>query len=364
MNGVGCGYFIHANTTRFRFERIKGVFNATDVNRDGLDDIVVYERQDWVDRCDTKTSWRRIYRLDASGGTLVDASKDFSSYYRDVEKNYRNEKSQYERTSELSKKECQQQYEAIIRRANALAGSGVSPVAAESKLSATLAIADRNPAAPVPGSLSVAPWRALELGKSGNGVAFRRVGNDAIAFFDKTEIAKCVKGSEFQGERKTFLAGTLAVSRVHVSPVSPTGAYIAVFCGDEDSASGVQLLIPQTKSFFSPLPRDLFFVLQPWISFSPDDRYAILNQSGDEGNYSPLVLNLITRQAKKLGAPLFAHDEKTQPVWLNDKIVKYRVGQICDDKRDASCKSMGIYEFEVDVSSMKVKRKRIADYRP
>lgn len=88
----------------------------------------------------------------------------------------------------------------------------------------------------------------------------------------------------------------------------------------------------------------------------------MLNQSGDEGNYALLALDLSTRRAAKLSAPLFPHDENAQSVWLNGKTVKYRASSICDDHSDP-CKSLGVYEFEVDVSSMKVKRKRIADWR-
>ena len=204
-------------------------------------------------------------------------------------------------------------------------------------------------------------WQVLKLGQSGNGIMFKRVGNDAIAFFDNMPIAKCVTASKME---RQYLEGMLAVSGVKVSPPSPTGQYIAVFCASEsDSAASVQLVDLKTKSFFSPGPRDLFAVLDPWISFSPDDRYAVLNQSGDEGNYAPLVLDLSTRRAAKLSAPLFPHDENAQVVWLNGKTVKYLASSICDDHSDP-CKSLGVYEFEVDVSSMKVKRKRIADWRP
>lgn len=121
-DGFLCGYLIHTIADRFRFEKIEGVFDVVDVNRDGLDEITVYERQDSADRCDANTSWRRIYMLGPSGGKLVDASKEFPSYYADLEKGYRKEKAQYEGGAGQSKKECQQQFDAIIRRANALAG--------------------------------------------------------------------------------------------------------------------------------------------------------------------------------------------------------------------------------------------------
>ncbi|MHB0985216.1 MAG: hypothetical protein ACYC05_06435 [Sulfuricella sp.] len=140
-------------------------------------------------------------------------------------------------------------------------------------------------------------WRVIKLGQSVSGIMFKRVGNDAVVFFDKTPIAKCVSGSDFQGERRVYLKDTLASSKVGVSPVSPTGQYMAVFCSsgypdsDEinDAAYGIQLVNLKTKAFFSPSPHSLFQVLDPWISFSPDDRYAVLNQSGDEGNYTTLA---------------------------------------------------------------------------
>ncbi len=246
------------------------------------------------------------------------------------------------------------------------AGGGTNaPLIGGAKAEMPRARAEKNPAVQVTTVPSAIRWQVLTLGQSGNGVAFRKVGNDAIAFLGEMQIAKCVNGSNFQGERLVYLEGTLATSRVHVSPLSPTRQYIAVFCAIEaDSASSVQLVNLQSKSFFSPGPGDLFMNLDPWISFSPDDQYAVLNQAGDEGNYSALVLNLSTRKAKKLNAPLFTHDEKTQPVWPTDRNVTYRAGQVCDDISDPECKSQGIYEFEVDVTSMNVTRKRIGDWHP
>lgn len=197
-------------------------------------------------------------------------------------------------------------------------------------------------------SPTASQWRVLKLGQSGNGITYKGVVSNAIVFFGKTPVAKC----------RARYPEELAVSEVHVSPASPTGEYIAVFCADPDSASGVQLINLKTKTFFSPSPHSLFEVLDPWISFSPDDQYAVLNQSGDEGNYAPLVLDLKTRRAKILAAPLFPHEEGAQTTWLNDKTVKYRRSDACDDK---SCNSVGTYDFEVNVSTMKVKRKRVGN---
>lgn len=191
-------------------------------------------------------------------------------------------------------------------------------------------------------------WHVLKIGQSGNGITYQGAVNNAIVFFGKTPIAKC--RARHPEELKT--------SEVHVSPASPTGQYIAVFCADPEAASGVQLVNLKTKMFFAPGPHNLFQVLQPWISFSPDDRYAVLNQSGDEGNYEPLVLDLNTRRAKTLDAPLFPHEEGAQTTWLNDKTVKYRRSDACDDK---SCNFVGTYDFEVNVSTMKVKRKRVGN---
>lgn len=208
-------------------------------------------------------------------------------------------------------------------------------------------------------------WQVLKLGQNGNGngITFKRVGNDAIAFLDKTPIEKCVSGSDYQGLREN-LEYKLEWSRV-ISAASHTGQYVAVFCTSGsseyrylDDAYGVHLINLKTKTFFSPGPSKLFQLLQPWISFSPDDRYAVLNQAGDEGDYAPLVLDLNTRRAKILAAPLFPHEEGAQTIWLNDKTVKYRQNNACDDK---SCKSVGTYEFEVNVSTMKVKRKRVGN---
>jgi hypothetical protein len=198
-------------------------------------------------------------------------------------------------------------------------------------------------------SLTASQWQVLKIGQSRNGITYKGTVNNAIVFFGKTPVAKC----------RARYPEELAVSEVRVSPVSPTGQYIAVFCSAEASpASGVQLFNLKTKSVFSPNPRALFEVLDPWISFSPDDRYAVLNQSGDEGNYAPLVLDLNTRRAKKLNAPLFPHEEGTKTTWLSDRTAKYRRSDACDDK---SCKSVGTYEFEVDVSTMKVKRTRVGN---
>lgn len=214
-----------------------------------------------------------------------------------------------------------------------------------------------SPQAQAPVSGPDSQWHILKLGQSGNGVTYRRIGNEAIAFLDRAPIAKCVKESKLRGLPRESAEFILKESQVHVSPTSPTGQFIAMFCADPDSASGVQFINLRTKAFFSPNPPRLFEVLNPWVTFSPDDRYAVLNQSGDEGNYSPLVLNLSTQRAAKLVAPLVIHEEKNQPSWITDTTIKYR-NKMCTDK---SCGSWGNYELEVDVSSLKVKRKRIAD---
>ena len=220
---------------------------------------------------------------------------------------------------------------------------------------------DGTPTVQAATSPTASRWQVLKLGQSGNGIVFKRVGNDAIAFLDKTPIEKCLSGSDYQSNRES-LEYKLKWSRV-VSAASHTGQYVAVFCtsgGDDreylDEAYGVHLINLKTKTFFSPGPSKLFQLLQPWISFSPDDRYAVLNQSGDEGDYAPLVLDLNIRRAKILDAPLFPHEEGSQTTWLNDTTAKYRRSDACDDK---SCNSVGTYDFEVNVSTMKVKRKRV-----
>lgn len=362
-DGFQCGYLIHINAGIFRFEKIEGNFKASDVDRDGLDEIVTYELQSWADRCDTRIAWRRIFRLDRSGSKLVDASNAYANYYADLERNYRQDKAAYEKSATPVDSQCSKAFDAILKRANSIAGARIAQVPATVKLP-ELPAEHAAAANPVASQQPATQWRVLKVGQSGNGVSFRKVGDDATAFFDKTPIAKCVNGSNFRGERRSYLKSEMAVAEVHVSPLSPTGQYLAVFCGSENSSAGaIHLIMPRTGSVFSPLPRELFLVLDPWVSFSPDDRYAVLNQSGDEGNYSALVLNLSTRRAAKLAAPLFPHDEKSGPVWLTDRTVKYRVGQICDDNRDP-CRSLGVYDYEVDISSMAVKRKRVGDWRP
>jgi hypothetical protein len=202
----------------------------------------------------------------------------------------------------------------------------------------------------------------LKLGESASGITFARKGNDAIAFFGNVLVTKCVTASTFQGERRIYLDGAIGKTRLYVSPTSSKGQFVAVACTQEDDpAYDMHLINLITRSISSPKPSPLFAALHPWISFSPNERYAVLNQHGDEGNYAPLALDLRTGQGKILAAPIIPEDKDR--LWVDDKTIRYRVGSICDGPIvDDGCKSsLGEYEFSVDVSTLKVKQRRVGN---
>ena len=150
-------------------------------------------------------------------------------------------------------------------------------------------------------------WHILKLGQSWNGIMFTKVGNDAIAYFDKTPIAKCVVGSgpEFQVDErgysensmKEYLENTIKEAQIHISPASPKKQLIGVFCTTKaESYPGFQLINLETRSLVPLLPAQ--GKLEPWISFSPDERYVVVNPKLPDdgvGEFWSYVIDLETR---------------------------------------------------------------------
>jgi murein DD-endopeptidase MepM/ murein hydrolase activator NlpD len=211
----------------------------------------------------------------------------------------------------------------------------------------------------------------LKLGETRNDVEYRLVGADAVAMFRGKPIATCVAGSDFTGSREADLAGAISTSRVVVSPPSPTGKYVAVFCSALYSYGYELRIVDRTLSSvvkaISPSPKELFQALYTWISFSPNDHWAVLNQAGDEGNYAPIALDLTTGIGKTFAGPLI-HEEQCPTEWTDAQTFRYRATQICDPEvnsnNEAPCKSVGIYEFLLDLPTTTVKSKRVADWDP
>lgn len=216
-------------------------------------------------------------------------------------------------------------------------------------------------------------WRELKLGESGNEIEYRRVKNDAIAFFRGQPIVNCLSGADFLGDRSVYLEDMLAASKVVVSPTSPTGKYLAVFCSAENSMAGSPRIIDRSKMFvvriISPSPSGIFQPMAPWISFSKDDKFAVLNQDGDEGNYAPIALNLTTGVGKLFDAPVIHHSD-CPTEWADAHTFKYQATQVCDnpvlknpnDRYSTICTSLGIYEFTLDLPSNKVQHRRVTDW--
>ena len=211
-------------------------------------------------------------------------------------------------------------------------------------------------------------WRELKLGERGNEIELRRVKNDAVAFFRGQPIKICEFGSNYLGH----VNDALASSSVIVSPPSPTGKYLAVFCKATNDASSEVLIVDRSVMFavktITPSPLQLFQALSSWISFSKDDKYAVLNQTGDEGDYDPIALNLTTGVGKTFTAPLI--NEGTCPAeWVDNHTYRYQATSVCDgpevpkeDRYNTICKSTGIYEYTLDIPTNEVLRKRIADW--
>ena len=120
-DGYRCGYLIYADGVRFRSAKIEGVFNVTDINKDGQQEFIVHEEQEWGSDCGMRVSWKRIYILDPRTGRISDSSRSFPVYFAELEQNYRAEKAVYEANYTPADKKCQKQFDSIISRAHVLA---------------------------------------------------------------------------------------------------------------------------------------------------------------------------------------------------------------------------------------------------
>ena len=199
--------------------------------------------------------------------------------------------------------------------------------------------------------------RKLKLGQSVAGVSYRQVGTEGVVFLGNRPVTKCAE-SLTSVDAATSNA-ILQESSVHVTQSSSRGQFAAIFCVDEDwGGRSIHILDLKNQTFYQPKPWDMVALLAMWISFSPDEQHAVLNQSGDEGNYTTLVLDLKTGQASVLDAPLFPVREPNGVNWTSERTLRYE-STLCDG--DDTCRSNGVYALEVDIVSKAVKTKRLRD---
>jgi hypothetical protein len=252
----------------------------------------------------------------------------------------------YEQSAAPVDPACSAHFDEIIARAGGLAGTPVKPAASSS------AAADAAPG-PVPGNGAASnQWRRLKIGEAAGEVAFRSTGTEAVVYFARRPVMKCVSGRDASDVQT--LRALVERSSAALSPTSPLGDLVAVYCVDEDwGLRNMHLLDLRNHGVRVPKPFDLVALLSEWISFSPDGRYALLNQSGDEGNYTSLLLDLRTGVASVLGVPLFS-DPLT---WLTPRTVKYRANDVCEEPE--KCETRSSYEYEVDILTKSVKSTKL-----
>ncbi len=222
-----------------------------------------------------------------------------------------------------------------------------------------------------PTSRSPNGWTELRLGETEREVAYRRVNNDGIALYRGQSIAKCITGDALNVESDVVDA-VLGTTKLLISPSSSSGKYIAVFCSQDDSAASAVRIIDQSKpianALILPRPEKLFGYLEPWISFSPDERYALLNQLGDEGSGSPIALDLLTSMGRIISSAPLINANSCPAQWDGPSTYRFRASSICDRHIDpddvAPCRSLGIFEFVLDLPSLQIKRSRVADWDP
>ena len=351
-SGVRCGYLIYPFKGKFQVTKLEGVFVARDVDRDGFDEIVSFEEQEWGQECADRIAWQRILQFDPSRGVLVDGSRNFRPHYTTLQKQYLERKSYYSGTASPVDAKCIQAYETIIGRAELLAGITVPkatveqmPQQPDDELSAAFIKSDNTPH----------PWKLLKIGQSAGSVSYRRVGLDAIIYFDNHPVTKCVEARRDVGQADQEF--TIKRSTMAISKTSATGQFLAVVCVDPDwGGRGFHILDQARHTFFVPDPHDLVALLGIWISFSPHDHYAVLNQSGDEGDYTTLVVDLKSHQVATLGVPLFRETKKFPLVWANEQTVRYEFDS-CDEPD--LCKTEGHYQAEVNVVTKAFKKTRV-----
>ena len=351
-SGMACGYVIYPFKGKFKVTKLEGVFVSKDVDRDGFDEIVSFEEQEWGPQCADRVAWQRILQFDPTRGVLVDGSQNFRAHYAALQKQYLERKSSYSGRAPLVDAKCIQSYDIIIGRAAMLAGITV-PKATVAQVPQQLD--DEPPASLVESDNNPHPWKSLKIGQSAGSVSYRRVGLEAIIYFDNHPVTKCVEAR--RDVRQADQEFMIKRSTAAISQTSATGQFLAVVCVDPDWGGRGFYIVDQTRhTFFVPNPQRLVVLLEIWISFSPDDHYAVLNQSGDEGNYTTLVVDLKSHQAATLGVPLFRDTKKSPLVWTDEQTVRYEFDS-CDDPD--SCKTEGHYQAEVNVVTKAFKKTRV-----
>ena len=196
-SGMACGYLIYPFKGKFRVTKIEGVFVANDVNGDGFEELVSFEEQEWGPECADRIAWQRILQFDPSRGVIVDGSQNFRTHYAALGKQYFESKSQYSgNASPVVAKKCIQSYDALIGRAASLAGTVASKVAAASSPPPD----DEPPTAVVESDNNPHPWKSLKIGQSTGSVSYRRVGMEAIVYFDNHRVTKCVEARRDVGQ--------------------------------------------------------------------------------------------------------------------------------------------------------------------
>lgn len=344
--GLGCGYAIYPIAGQFRASKIEGVFAVQDVNGDGLDELVVYREQDWAGACGMRVSWQQIAQIDPAQSRLVDVSATYREYYAGLQKKYADDKRMYEQSAAPVDPACSAHFDELIAHAGGLAGTPVKPAASAG------AAAGAAPAPVAATGPAGKQWRRLKIGEAAGEVAFRNTGTEAVVYFAGRPVMKCVSARD-AGDAQTFRA-LVERSSAALSPTSPQGDVVAVYCVDEDwGLRNMHLLNLRSHSVQVPKPFELVALVSEWISFSPDGRYALLNQSGDEGNYTSLLLDLRAGVASVLGVPLFS-DPLT---WLTPRTVKYRASDVCDEPE--KCETRSSFEYEVDIMTKSVKSTKL-----